>query len=89
MEFQFPCGMQVGFWTRITMKICKNPESVLLGLICGFVDIFLIPKASSAPWSSMSTLYQYSHANRYMSFRQLFFCEIIIFCFEKEVRSFY
>ena len=36
----------------------------------------------------MSLLDQYSHANRYMSFRKQFFCEVTL-CFEKEVTSFY
>ena len=36
----------------------------------------------------MSVLDQYSHANRYMSIHQQFFCEVTL-CFEKEVTSFY
>ena len=37
---------------------------------------------------AFSALNQYSHANQYMSFCQQFFCEVL-FCFEKEVPSFY
>ena len=74
-------------------KSVKIPK--VSSLVCGFffiliscANIFLIPRTSSASWSSISVLDPYSHANRYMSFHQQFFCEVI-FCFEKEVTPFY
>ena len=75
------------------MKIRKNLERLLLDLwilftLISCANIFLIPIASSASWSSMSVLDQYSYANRYLLFHQQFSCEVIL-CFEKEVTSFY
>ena len=69
------------------MKIRKNLERLLLDLwilftLISCANIFLIPIASSASWSSMSVLDQYSYAKQYMSFHQQLFSEVIL-CFEK------
>ena len=82
---KFPSGG--ASWTldpHNSMKVGKNPESVLLvcGVFCiltSCANTFLIPITSSV-------LDQYSHANRYMSFHQQFFSEVI-FCYEKKVTS--
>ena len=72
------------------VQLHKNSLKIqkVSSLVCGFffiliscANIFLIPIDSSASWSSMSVLDQYSHANRYMSCHQQFFCTVT-FCFE-------
>ena len=76
------------------VQLHKNSLKIqkVSSLVCGFffiliscANIFLIPIASCASWSSMSVVDQYSHLIDICQ-RSLF---EVIFCFEKEVRSFY
>ena len=51
--------------------------------------MLLIPIASSMTWIyNTKLMLLLTHANRYKSFHQQLFCEDI-FCFQKEVTSFY
>ena len=86
--WNFHAGVQVGLCTRVTPWWKSIKIQKVSSLVCGFFCILLLCANILFTPIASSVLNQYSHANQYMSFHQQFFFEVI-FCFQKEVTSFY